>query len=687
MLVFSILIRYKRAQLIELKFCEDIPIKTLIIDNYDSFTYNIYQLVAKVNGCEPVVIKNDQLTWQTLLDGQFDNIIISPGPGHPANAEDFGICAQILAECELPILGICLGHQGIATVYGGFVSQAPEPMHGRICSITHDGSALFANIPSPFQVVRYHSLLVQEPLPAELTAIAWSSDGLIMGLKHITKSIWGVQFHPESICSEYGEQIFKNFKMLTQKRQVHPYQLLVKKIHKNLDTAALYQQYCQNIQSAIWLDSSLTKHAMSHYSIIGCLGGELSYHVQYDLTHNQLTITKGNDTQIISENIFDFLQREIKKYPFSDTTLPFDFRCGFVGYFGYELKQLTCSVVNRHQADYPDAQFIFLDRAIVYDHENHDCYLLHLCQDKHTTQTWFNATEQLILSCAPPTTTTINKNHSAWPDYRLERNQQQYLQDIQTCLQHIVQGDSYEVCLTNRIYLKQTISALAYYLTLRQINPAPYAAFLNFGQLNIASASIERFLKINPQGFVETKPIKGTLPRGTSTEQDLELIKTLKSSVKFTAENLMIVDLLRNDLGRVCEIGSINVAQLMQVESYQTVHQLVSTIQGQLKSDMTAIDCIKACFPGGSMVGAPKVRTLEIIDELEQSARGIYSGAIGYLSLNGAVDLNIVIRTAVITPDKLTIGVGGAVIALSDLVEEYEEILLKAKALLLATTL
>lgn len=262
----------------------------------------------------------------------------------------------------------------------------------------------------------------------------------------------------------------------------------------------------------------------------------------------------------------------------------------------------------------------------------------------------------------------------------LHRSRQRYRDDIAACKRYLTAGHSYEICLTNRLSARAAAEPLSLYRALRRANPAPFSAYLRFGDLAVLSSSPERFLSVDRHGAVETRPIKGTSRRGGASDEDAQLAAALAKGAKSRAENVTIVDLMRNDLGRVCELGSVEVPELMRVESYKTVHQLVSSVRGRLRPDLGPVDAVRACFPPGSMTGAPKLRTMEIIDELEGEARGIYSGAIGWFGLDGACDLSVAIRTIVLAGGCASIGSGGAIVVDSDPDEEIAEMLLKAKA-------
>ena len=645
--------------------------KTLIVDNYDSFTYNLYQLVGKLTGTAPVVIRNDQLSWEQIQNLAPDNIILSPGPGHPANERDFGVCRRILLESNVPVLGVCLGLQGLAQVFGGKVVHAPEVMHGRTGTIYHDGSPLFARIPQAFQAVRYHSLTVGQPIPDCLRLTAWTEDNLVMGLDHRERPLYSVQFHPESIGSEYGEQLIENFLALTR-AEASPVTPVVAKpasvpenswkvvsrrleIHPSTEDTfcALFGDQCP----AFWLDSSDGDPQRSRFSFMGA--GPL----------------------IPEAPVFGFLKNELRDRYCVAPELPFDFNGGFVGYLGYELKS-ECGGDVVHESPYPDSRLIFADRFLAFDHQERCVYLVYAGTTSESAEAtaWLEAMQQRLLAGIPQAAPLPEVEAPAF--IGLEQDRDEYLESIAACLQRIRDGESYEICLTNRITAQTDVNPLNYYRVLRRLNPAPYSAFLRFPEVAVACSSPERFLKIDRAQNAESRPIKGTARRGATPAEDEQLREELRTGVKTRAENLMIVDLLRNDLGRVCEIGSVHVPQMMEVESYANVHQLVSTVRGRLRRDVTAVDCIRSAFPGGSMTGAPKIRTMEILDELEDSARGVYSGTIGYLALNGTADLNIVIRTAVFSGGKVSIGVGGAIVALSDPDAEFDEAILKGQKLL-----
>ena len=620
----------------------------LIVDNYDSFTYNLVDAVAKITGVSPIVIRNDEMPWEQVRGLDFDSVIISPGPGRPENPRDFGISARLIADAadgKFPLLGVCLGHQGIAHHFGGSVVQAPEPVHGRAAEIIHANDQLFAGVPERFRAIRYHSLIVGEPLPRELTKIAWTPDGVVMALRHVALPIWGVQFHPESICTQYGEEILANFLAITRKKIV----VHARDIPLPTTPETIFRDLYAGERYAFWLDSSLVSE-----------NSRFSY--------------MGTASDVLRDPSLDTLDRALRNIRVDSPPLPFAFTGGYVGYLGYEMKS-ECGAPAKHRSPYPDACLLRVDRFLAIDHAKNTLWIVSCGEPDLETEKRIAA-----LKACPPAAASS----TAPAPFTLATERLDYLRLIAQCKARIAAGDSYEICLTNQLRVATDTSPLAYYETLRKLNPAPYSAFLHLDDIDVACSSPERFLRIDSAGYVESRPIKGTIRRGSNPEEDAALRAALASSEKNRAENLMIVDLARNDLARVCRPGSVHVPQMMQVETYATVHQLVSTIAGQLAPGATAIDCIRAAFPGGSMTGAPKLRTLEILDELEPEARGIYSGSIGYVGFNGAVDLNIVIRTAVFHHGIATIGVGGAIVYQSQPEDEWDEMLLKAQALLRA---
>ncbi len=651
---------------------------TLIIDNYDSFTYNLVQAVAQITGCAPIVVRNDEMTWEQIQRLDFDRIIISPGPGRPENQRDFGVSAQAIAEANVPVLGVCLGHQGIAHHFGGCVVLAAEPVHGRGAEIIHNGDELFAGIPERFSAIRYHSLIVGEPLPPELKKIAWTADGAVMALRHVTRPMWGVQFHPESICTEFGAAILRNFLPLAhargsvQNRDRQPRGSVQNRDGQPRGSVQNRDRQGASLRSPIRVYArQMPLPAAPETLFRGLFAGErYAFWLDSSLVspHSRFSYM-GTGSELLPAPFLDSLDGALGNTQVDAPPLPFAFTGGYVGYLGYELKS-ECGAPGKHRSPFPDAMLLRVDRFLAIDHAENTLWIVSSDEPDEETEKRIAT----VKTCPAASLPAIS------PQFTLATERDEYLRLIAACRARIAAGESYEICLTNQLRVHTDVSPLAYYEALRKLNPAPFSAYLHFDDIDVACSSPERFLRVDTAGNVESRPIKGTSRRGATPEEDSTLRASLATSEKDRAENLMIVDLTRNDLGRVCLPGSVHVPQMMQVETYATVHQLVSTIAGQLAPGKTAVDCIRAAFPGGSMTGAPKLRTLEILDELEPAARGIYSGCIGYIGFNGAADLNIVIRTAVFHHGVAGIGVGGAIVYQSQPEDEWDEMLLKAQA-------
>ncbi len=714
---------------------------TLLIDNYDSYTYNVFHLLAAASGEEPIVVHNDMVSWRALSRWDLDAIVLSPGPGRPDRRHDFGVCSDVLRFSEAPVLGVCLGHQGLGHLLKATVTTAPMAMHGRLSRVRHTGSGLFEGIPQDFSAVRYHSLAVTGSLGREGREIAWSADGVVMGIEHAHRPMWGVQFHPESISTEHGHRLLENFYRLAHARKpprggrpnrpsapcrrvrkrtaagsdihattgsdIHATtgsdtqaaagsdaRLHVRAFDGEANAELLFERLFGAAEHAFWLDSAEHPTQLGQCSYLGATMGEHRLVLEYDVERCVVTRHDASGTSTTDESIFQALERELEARAVDSPREPArGLAGGFVGYLGYECKA-DCGASNVHRSDVPDAVQMLANRIIAVDHATLRTYAIAVTAgEEPDAERWLEEAETAVreaLAAPPPDVipTSTNENPPQQQiTFRVGRGREQYLADIARCKRALAAGESYEVCLTDQIHTDATPDPWLLYRGLRRGNPAPFAAYLRLGELAIVSSSPERFLSVDRDRQVMARPIKGTASRAEDPVRDEAASVALRRDEKTLAEHLMIVDLLRNDLGRVCELDTVRVPELMAIERYATVHQMVSNVVGVLKAGHTQIDCVRACFPGGSMTGAPKLRTMEIIDDIEREARGVYSGAIGWFGLDGALDLSIVIRTIVTRPRPpgggartTTIGAGGAIVTQSDPEEEFEEILLKARA-------
>ncbi|MCX4030111.1 aminodeoxychorismate synthase component I [Endozoicomonas sp. SM1973] len=673
--------------------------RCLIIDNYDSFTWNLADYVAQIYGNEPLVIHNDQYTWDEIQQlGEFGSIIVSPGPGSVTNASDFRVSRQALEQNDIPVLGVCLGFQGLSHIYGGEIVHAPVPYHGRKSNIVHnDNVGLFKELPNTFEAVRYHSLVVAaDTVPKDLNVTARSECGLIMGVEHKFLPKWGVQFHPESILTEYGMQLVENFKLLSYKhanieesdtkkspvsvskeiarRSKVKKQLFFRKVDIPVSDEQVFRSMFAEERNSFWLDSQSVRRGMSRFSFMGKVIPEdvLTYKITEDSEDfsGGLAFLKNLECALEAVDVA------------SHEDLPFEFRGGYVGYMSYEMKTLF-GAETRHRNKIPDAVWMRVEKFVAFDHLDKSVWLVYAAtkEEQAKADAWIDEMEEQLR--------LVSVDASAGQGLGIEQasidmdmSRECYLDAIEKSKEKIVDGESYEICLTNQFSCDIELDPVELYMIMRKENPAPFGALISIGKVRILSTSPERFLKVDENGRVETKPIKGTCARSEDPATDAENARVLAASEKDQAENLMIVDLMRNDLGRVSVPGSVIVSKMMDIESYQTVHQMVSTVESYLKSECTLVELLKAVYPGGSITGAPKYRSMEIIDQLEQDSRGVYCGTIGYLGYNRIADLNIAIRTLSYDGQTIKFGAGGAITYLSDPSSEYEEIILKAEAVL-----
>jgi para-aminobenzoate synthetase component 1 len=418
---------------------------------------------------------------------------------------------------------------------------------------------------------------------------------------------------------------------------------------------------------SFWLDSGTD--ATSGYSYLG----EGEHTLTASVADGSVTRTTADGIATRKGSIFEALREKPRTAETGG-----EFEPGWVGWLGYEVGAEQ-NGTPQHRSRYPDAAFLQPRRMLVFDHDDRTVTAL-VTEPRRAADTDFSWLDALDGARVPPL--APQPVRVSTPRWRHDR--EHYGALIVQAQEEIRAGNAYQLCLTNEVRVDGLFDAVEIYRRLRNASPSHHGGLIRFGDVALVSSSPEQFLRISPDGSIVTRPIKGTRPRGTDTETDATQRQSLLASDKERAENLMIVDLMRNDLGRVAELGSVRVSELLAVESYAQVHQLVSTVTARRAPGLGAVDVVEAAFPAGSMTGAPKLSAMTILDRLEAGPRGVYSGAFGYFGADGAVDLAMVIRSIVLDDSGAAIGTGGGITALSVVDEEIDETHLKAAALLSA---
>jgi len=443
---------------------------------------------------------------------------------------------------------------------------------------------------------------------------------------------------------------------------------LIEEIETGLDAFDIYSVF-RDDRSAAFLDSGKGAEDLGRYSFIG-----LNHFASFKYENGVCTV----DGREFSGDPFEELDRMIGSYRIENNTgLPYV--AGAMGYFSYDLARTIeeIPVIALEDVKIPDLYFYFYDNAVIVDNLEKKTYVtaLGILKPREDSvrelKRRISVGDKVIYGEVAGSDTVFSSNFT----------REGYIETVERVRQYIRSGDVYITNLTQRFCCETQKDPYDVYRDLRHINPAPFAAFLNVEDFSIVCSSPERFIRIRDR-MVETRPIKGTRPRGKDEAEDLKNSQELLGSEKDKSELLMIVDLERNDLSKVCKPYSVKVTELFKLEEYSTVFHLVSTVVGELKDGCTAVGCIKACFPGGSITGAPKVRSMEVIETLEPTRRNVYTGCIGYIGFDGNADLNIVIRTILMKDGKGCFGVGGGITWESEKVAEYDETIDKARALM-----
>ena len=649
--------------------------RVLVIDNHDSYTYNLVQLIAGLTGVLPDVVTVDRFSLED--EKSYAAIVVSPGPGHPAQESEFQVCLQLFRSRTGPILGVCLGFQGMIVAHGGSV-QREKPAHGVVESLDHDGSGIFQGLSRGTRVVRYHSLAARD-VPSQLRVTAATTDGLVMAVADRELPHYGVQFHPESILSEEGGRLMENFLTLAgvplapcatdtstvsvEESRCGSNDEGLLDYSRWLEPSRVADRVLRGRRRAFWLDSADRREWTGRYSVMGYLSDE------------EPSVVVGADSlstaavRAIPRSHFLSRVAELCRESARDELADVPAIGGWVGVAGYETQELAD---DEDQGSAADGFFMQVNRVIVFDHSAQTVKYGARTEDQAAQLRI--ALDEVVEQDGSPSEGSESGTPSTHPPSTSE-----YEEKFGRMLDALLDGDTYEAVLTLPLELTLRGDPLDHYLSLRDRSPAPFAAYLRHEREAVLSASPERMLSVTTDGVAEIRPIKGTLPRSSNRQEDALAKWRLATDDKFRRENLMITDLVRNDLGRVSRPGSVAVTQLMKVESYRRVHQLVTAVSGVLRPELCSVDALRAVFPAGSMTGAPKKRTMQLIRQVEAQERGLYAGVLGWFT-RSRCEFSVVIRTLHGTDDRFRLGVGGGIVVGSTAPAEFAEAMDKANS-------
>jgi len=683
-------------------------LRVLLIDNYDSFTYNVYQYLLELSQ-EVTVVRNDRLTIEDIKEMNPEAIFISPGPGTPEFA---GICVPVIKEFagRISIFGICLGHQAIGEAFGGKIVHATTLMHGKTSEITPLEFGIMKEIKSKFIATRYHSLVIdRESLPDCLQITCLSPDGEIMGVIHKQYNIEGVQFHPESIMTENGKDMIKAFLtrtlILLKKedkvtKDIINIEQSLTKYELNRSIYSIFKEISKKIgrDKSFLLESAEGPKIDSTKTYIGLFPQfELKLKDSYfqvagvdkdilkifeDVLGSKYVKT-GNSYRTGRDrfsSIFKLLRDSIKIRKNHKEDLMIS--CGLTGFFSYEYIHYIENIhkVKKDSLDLPEVHLKFFPLLLQVDREGKELILV---QNKIDGKEIPDLSQIIDIIISKEEIIEEEKLICKAKELSLSCNidRDSYLKNVETAKKYIYEGDIFQVQLGKRVKIIKDVNPIALYEKLREINPSPYMFYWDCNDYQLIGNSPELQLRIQDQD-VMIRPIAGTSKgKGNNMEERERILEAFTKDIKENAEHIMLVDLARNDIGIMAEAGTVHVSQLMEVEEFSHVFHLTSTVVGKLKANLNSMEVFEATFPAGTLTGAPKVRAMEIISELETEQRGPYGGAFGFFDFNGNIISSIVIRTVVRKGEELFLQASAGIVSDSVPEAEWDETEYKMKAL------